>query len=87
MLPCLNKTLLGFECPGCGIQRSAIMITKGDFSGAFYMYPAIFTLILLVLFFIFNKYYKFKNDHKVMGGLVILNVVIIITNYIIKLSH
>ncbi|MGB0186631.1 MAG: DUF2752 domain-containing protein, partial [Flavobacteriaceae bacterium] len=24
MLPCLSKTLFGFECMGCGLQRSLL---------------------------------------------------------------
>ena len=31
MLPCLNKTLFGFECMGCGLQRSLITIYHAEF--------------------------------------------------------
>ncbi|WP_375240011.1 DUF2752 domain-containing protein, partial [Aurantibacter sp.] len=46
MLPCLNKKIFGFECMGCGMQRSTLLIFKGEFINAFKMYPAIYTLLL-----------------------------------------
>ena len=36
MLPCLNKSIFGKECMGCGIQRSVVQISKGNFIDAFF---------------------------------------------------
>ena len=47
MLPCFTKKLLGFECMGCGLQRAAALLIKGQFADAFLMYPAIYTLSLI----------------------------------------
>ena len=30
MVPCMNKAFFGVDCPGCGIQRSAVMVVQGD---------------------------------------------------------
>ncbi len=87
MLPCLNKTLFGVECPGCGMQRSLSLVLHGEFTAAFKMYPAIYTLILLVFFLIFNLFVKFKHDYKVKIGLIALNVAIVVVSYIIKITH
>ena len=87
MLPCLNKKLFGIECLGCGMQRSFILVFQGDFVGAFKMYPAIFTLIILVLFIIFNLFKKFKYDYKIKMGLLYLNIVIIVVSYLIKITN
>lgn len=54
MLPCINKKIFGIECLGCGTQRAAALLFKGEFIAAYKMYPAIYTLILLVLFVVFN---------------------------------
>ncbi|MBL4604087.1 MAG: DUF2752 domain-containing protein, partial [Flavobacteriaceae bacterium] len=40
MLPCYSKQLFGVDCLGCGLQRSFILLTKGEFIEAFKMYPA-----------------------------------------------
>lgn len=85
MLPCLNKTLFGVECMGCGIQRSVVLIFKGQFVDAFFMYPAIYTLILLLCFIGLNYFRNFKSGNKIITILAILNVVIIIVNYLLKL--
>ena len=86
LLPCLNKQLFGFDCLGCGAQRALVMVFKGEFISAFRMYPAIYTILLLLLFLLVNLFVKFRGDWHVKAGLIILNVVIIITAYIYKVS-
>ena len=65
MLPCLNKTLLGIDCYGCGGQRAAILLFQGNFREAFLMYPAIYTLVIFAIFLIINIKFKFKGDFKI----------------------
>ena len=86
MLPCLNKKFFGVECFGCGLQRSVILLFQGEFIAAFKMYPAIYTLILFVGFLILNLVYKFIYAERIKLILVVLNVVIIVTSYIIKIN-
>ncbi len=84
MLPCLNKKLFGFECMGCGLQRSVSLIFKGEFVAAFYMYPAIYTLILLFFAIIISLFYKFKYSSKIINSLAIASITIIIVSFIFK---
>jgi len=86
LLPCLNKELLGVECFGCGIQRSLVFLCKGEFVKAFQMYPAIYTLILLLLFLIVNIFYKFKYDTVIRNVLIAVNLLIILIAYFYKLK-
>ena len=85
MLPCLNKKLFGFDCPGCGMQRSLMLIFEGDFVGAFYMYPAIYLMIPLSLAIIISTFYKYKHASKIINSLAILTITTIITTYLIKI--
>ncbi|MBJ7881062.1 DUF2752 domain-containing protein [Gelidibacter salicanalis] len=87
MLPCLNKQLFGLECLGCGIQRATLLMFRGDFVLAFKTYPAIYTLILLALFLIFNLIIKFKYDYGIKIGLISLNVIIIVVSFLIKIIN
>ncbi|MFY0715183.1 DUF2752 domain-containing protein [Seonamhaeicola sp. NFXS20] len=87
MLPCLNKQLFGVECLGCGIQRSIALIFKGEFVEAFYMYPAIYNIFILLIFLIFNLFIKFKHDYKIKMGLIFLTVLIVVVSYLIKITH
>jgi len=86
MLPCLSKQILGLECFGCGLQRSTLLVFQGEFIAAFKMYPAIYTLILFGLFLSINLFYKFKYSEKIKITLVVLNILIIVISYIIKIT-
>jgi hypothetical protein len=86
MLPCLSKTLFGFDCLGCGLQRSLLFVIHGDFIAAFKMYPAIFTLIALFLFVLINSKVKFQKSNKIIRTLAYLNLSIIVISYLIKLT-
>ncbi|WOD45295.1 DUF2752 domain-containing protein [Hwangdonia lutea] len=87
MLPCLNKTLFGMDCMGCGLQRSVSLVFQGQFVEAFYMYPAIYSLILLFISIVINIFFKFKHSNKVITILAIISVLTIITSFIIKLIN
>ena len=86
MLPCLNKKLFGIDCPGCGAQRALALFFEGEFMAAFKMYPAIFTLLILLGFLIINLFIKFKFDWHIKVVLIVLNGIIIISAYLYKLS-
>jgi len=84
MLPCLNKTILGIECAGCGFQRSIALILHGEFTQAFLMYPAIYPFVGLLATIVLNIFFKLKNYNKIITILAVLTVVLMILNFIIK---
>ena len=85
MLPCLNKKLFGIECLGCGIQSATAFLFKGEFLLAFKTYPAIYTLILLVLFLISTFFIEYKYGKLIKILLISINILIIIVSYFIKM--
>lgn len=87
MLPCMNKTLFGVDCTGCGAQRATVLLFQGEFSKAFFMYPAIYSIGVLLLFLVFNLFYKFRFDYNIKIGLIIFNAIIIAGAYIFKMIH
>ncbi|WP_299215008.1 DUF2752 domain-containing protein [uncultured Dokdonia sp.] len=87
MLPCLNKKYLGFECMGCGIQRSAALLFKGEFIDAFFMYPGIYPLIGLLGFLLINQFTTIKYANKTIIFLAILTVATIIISFLIKILN
>ncbi|EAQ48891.1 MULTISPECIES: DUF2752 domain-containing protein [Leeuwenhoekiella] len=86
MLPCLTKKYLGFECMGCGLQRSLVALLQGHFSEAFTLYPAIFPLALLGFMVTLNFMFTIKFATKIISFLAILSVSTIIVSYILKLT-
>lgn len=87
MLPCLNKQLFGMDCPGCGLQRSVLLLFNGEFVAAFQMYPAIYTLIPLFTTVIINKLFTIKYGIQFIIGLGISSVAIIIINFVLKITN
>lgn len=86
MVPCLNKSIFGLECLGCGIQRATALLFQGEFVAAFKMYPAIYTLFILLFFVLFNLFVKFRFDFHIKMGLVFINVIIIVVSYFFKIG-
>lgn len=84
LLGCPWKQQLDIECMGCGIQRALIHILKGEFIEAFYMYPAIYSLILMFSFLILHLKFDFNNGSKILVYLFSLNAIIIIISFILK---
>ncbi|RTY95389.1 DUF2752 domain-containing protein [Flavobacterium sp. GT3R68] len=87
MIPCLNKKLFGVDCLGCGTQRALMLLLKGDFSGAFHMFPAIYTLLFLLLFLGLHIIDKSRSYHKIIIGLAIANAIIMIISYFYKMTN
>lgn len=87
MIPCLYKKIFGVECPGCGMQRAIIALFKGNFQDSFSLYPPlIFVLSLLVLLAIHLKF-NLKHGANILKWLFILNVFIIVLNFIYKMNY
>lgn len=84
MLPCINKTLFGVECMGCGTQRAIYLLFQGKFAEAFEMFPAIYTLI--IFFFVVGLHFvdSTRSYSKAIKYLAIINGIIMIINYINK---
>ena len=87
MLPCLSKRLFGIECMGCGSQRALVMVFKGDFLNAFHMFPAIYSSLLFFLFVALHFIDKSRSYHKLMISSAIINAVIMVVAFLIKISN
>jgi uncharacterized membrane protein YoaT (DUF817 family) len=87
MLPCVNKKIFGVECLGCGMQRSVVHLFSGEFALAFKVYPAIYTILLLLAVIFINFFVKFKFDYQLKIGLIILNAIVMVVSYFIKMNH
>ena len=86
MLPCMFKQLFGLDCIGCGIQRSLALLLKGDFTNAFYMFPAIYTTLFLFLFIGLHLLDKKHSYHKIVISVAIINAIVMIIAYVYKMK-
>lgn len=85
MIPCISKTFFGIECLGCGFQRALLLIIKGKWTEAFFLYPAVYTSLLLmcgiIIFMLTKKTTLTWNGLKL---LLILNCFFVFGGYIYK---
>ena len=84
-LPCLFKAVTHIDCPGCGIQRSFILLIKGDVTSSFLMYPALIPVLLLFSFLILHVITKIKHGAAILKFAYIFCAGIILVSYIYKL--
>jgi hypothetical protein len=84
-LPCLHKTLLGFECPGCGAQRAFIELLKGNIIESIKAWPALLPVMFMLIYLILFLIFKFKKGTEVLKATFIINAIIITANYFYNL--
>jgi hypothetical protein len=85
LLSCPLKQTFGLDCPGCGFQRSILLLIKGDFNSSLKMYPATVPILTLLLFLPTHLKFDFKNGARLIKGLYIGIALIILFNYILKI--
>ena len=73
------------ECPGCGLQRAVLLLFDGEFQAAFFMYPAIYPMGLLLLFLLLDQFVSIKYANIISITLMITTVTFILTNFLFKL--
>lgn len=87
MIPCINKTLFGVDCFGCGTQRAFLLLLEGDFVGAFQMFPAIYTTLLFFGFVALHFIDKSRNYRNFLIFFAIVNAIIMVGSYFYKLLN
>jgi hypothetical protein len=85
MQPCFYKQCFGMECPGCGMQRAFIELLKGNFLESIKLYPALLPIIFMMVYLILHIVFDFKKGATIIKYTFIINVVIIMVNYVAKL--
>jgi Protein of unknown function (DUF2752) len=84
-LPCLFKQLTHIDCPGCGMQRSLLLLLNGEVLSSFKMYPALVPIMLLFGFLVLHLIFKIRNGTIILKYSYIFCAGIIMLSYIYKL--
>jgi len=85
MMPCFYKQHFGIECPGCGMQRSAIELLKGNLMDSFILFPALIPLLTLLIYTVLHIRFSFQNGTRYILFLFFLSLSCMIVHYIVKL--
>ena len=87
LLACPFKRLTGFDCPGCGFQRSFIALLQGDIGQSFHYYPATIPLLVTAIYTIANKHLQIAKKDQIRNVLYVFTGLIIVGFYlVIKLN-
>lgn len=84
-MTCPYKAMIGFDCPGCGMQRSFIELLKGNFIESFQLYPALLPTIFTLLFTGVHLIFKFKNGAAIIKYSFISTIAIVLISYLLKM--
>jgi hypothetical protein len=87
MLLCPFKAITGFDCPGCGMQRSFIALLNGNISDSFYFYPALLPLSTLLIITATHIVFKLKTGDILIKYIFICTVGVILISYVFKLTR
>jgi hypothetical protein len=85
MAACSFKTHFGIDCPGCGMQRAAISLMKGDIVDSFQYNPALIPALAVFMFTLVQLLCKFRSGGRILVWGYALTVGILFTNYILKI--
>ncbi len=86
MLTCLSKQFFGIECPGCGVQRSALSFVHGDFMESLALFPALVPFTMFVVIGILSIVKPLKINLKFVLVLAIFTFSIMVIHYILKIT-
>lgn len=81
---CVHKTILGFDCPGCGMTRSMSSFLHGDFSSALMLNVAIVPLVLIIVVHLFSYLYNSPTYLVIRKYAFVLFTVVILAQYFYK---
>ena len=87
MIPCLFKAVFHTDCPGCGLQRSLLLLLKGNLVGSVVMYWATIPILLMFIFLLVHLKFNLKAGNKVLIFLYAINGILIFCQYFYKLSN
>ena len=85
MLGCSFKKQLGFDCPGCGAQRSFNELLEGNVLESLILFPALFPLLFTFIYLFSHLKFNFKNGAKVIVISFSISALLMLLNFIYKL--
>ena len=85
MLECFFAQQFGVPCPGCGIQRSFLLLLEGEVWASIKMYPPLFPTLFILGFLAVHLVKGFERGGVVLRNSFILTVLLMIVNFFTKL--
>ncbi|WP_343559890.1 DUF2752 domain-containing protein [Sphingobacterium sp.] len=61
LIPCLWKTITGYECPGCGMTTAFIALLHMQWADAWSANPMIYAIVPVFMCLILRDFWRFRN--------------------------
>jgi len=87
LFTCPFKAQFGFDCPGCGLQRSGVALLQGNFIESFKIYPPTIFMVFLCVYTVLHLKLDFRFGALVIKSTFITIAVLIVINYIYKIYN
>ncbi|WP_316812805.1 DUF2752 domain-containing protein [Pedobacter heparinus] len=87
LLPCPFKCLTGFDCPGCGFQRSLLALLRGDLQESFRLYPPAIPILITLVVALSARYLSQRDQPLLIKTLFLITGSIIMGSYLVKVFH
>jgi hypothetical protein len=84
-LSCSFKSLLGMECPGCGMQRAFVALLRGDLFLSLSLNPSLIPFIITIAYAAAHLLTGFRNGARNIVWLFSFTVLVMVVNFVIKL--
>lgn len=84
--PCLIKSIIGQDCPGCGLQGALIALLRGNVIDSIHRHPGLIPLLASMIFCAIHLIFKIKNGHKILIAMIIFMLLVFLCNFIWKLA-
>ncbi len=84
-VPCPIKLLTGFDCPGCGFQRSIWAFFSGEFQESFKFYPPMLLFLVSFLAALLTYLFNWNSESKGLKAVYISTGMVVVINYLYKI--
>lgn len=86
MIPCIWKSIFHIDCPGCGLQRSLLLLFQGKLTESYKMYAPTIPILLVMLLGALHIKFKWKNGQKIIVTSFIAVAIFIMISYFLKIT-
>lgn len=86
MIPCLVKGFLGYDCPGCGIQRSFWALTEGKLWESVVMFPALLIYLGLIGLLFLSVVLKLNISYKWFVSTALIAITVQLGYYALRMT-
>ncbi|MDP3556932.1 MAG: DUF2752 domain-containing protein [Bacteroidota bacterium] len=85
LFTCSIKSLIGLDCPGCGMQRAFIALLRGEIMESLELNASLLPFLFTIGFTICHLLFSFQNGSKYIVVFFSSTAAILVVNFVVKL--